>query len=156
MYRVLLIMLIVMVSSQLLAQKIYKWVDENGQTHYSSTKPVGQETETLKLKKPPKASQQNTPEQAADDPASAKESEQTAEEAKAEAAAEEAAKKELAQADLINNRKQCELARKNHAALNATVRVSRTNANGETVRMTDDERVNALKEAQKGIKRYCQ
>ena len=73
-----------------------------------------------------------------------------------DAEAEAAAKARLAAADKINNKKQCELARKNYAALNASVRVSRTNEKGETVRMTDDERVKAMQAAQQGIKKYCQ
>ncbi len=36
-----------------LASRIYKWVDENGVTHYSETKPAGQEAEELSSRSRP-------------------------------------------------------------------------------------------------------
>ena len=159
MFKTSILVLVVLFSSQLAAEKIYKWVDEKGQIHYASQKPAGQEAETVKLKKGPKAAPKavtdaaSQTEEAEGEGADAANSEA---ETEAEAAAKAAAKAKLAEADKFNNKKQCDLARKNYAALNATVRVSRTNEKGESVRMTDDERVNAMQTAQQAIKQYCQ
>jgi hypothetical protein len=38
-----------------LASRTYKWLDENGVTHYSETRPAGQEAEELSLASPPSA-----------------------------------------------------------------------------------------------------
>lgn len=151
MFKTLILVVVVLFSSQLAAEKIYKWVDENGQIHYASQKPANQQVETVKLRTPPKAAPKTDAEATNPDPDATAGS---ADEVDAEA--EAAAKARLAAADKINNKKQCELARKNYAALNASVRVSRTNEQGETVRMTDDERVKAMQAAQQGIKKYCQ
>jgi hypothetical protein len=151
MFKTLILVVVVLFSSQLAAEKIYKWVDENGQIHYAAQKPAGQEAETVKLRKAPKAAPKAETE--ATNPAPDAADDSTAE---VDAEAEAAAKARLAAADKINNKKQCDLARKNYAALNASVRVSRTNEQGETVRMTDDERVKAMQAAQQGIKKYCQ
>ncbi len=151
MFKTLILVVVVLFSSQLAAEKIYKWVDENGQIHYASQKPAGQEAETVKLRKAPKAAPKAETE--ATNPAPDAADDSTAE---VDAEAEAAAKARLAAADKINNKKQCDLARKNYAALNASVRVSRTNEQGETVRMTDEERVKAMQAAQQGIKKYCQ
>lgn len=153
MSRIFITMLLVMLVGQSMATKVYKWVDENGQIHYSSQKPVDQEVETVKLRKAPKVAATSEPadaETAADEATSG----EAAEDATA-TAAEAAAREQLAAADRVNRQKQCELARKNYAALNRTIRVVRTNENGETVRMTDDERVKALATAQRGIDQYC-
>ena len=156
MFKTSILVLVVLFSSQLAAEKIYKWVDEKGQIHYASQKPAGQEVETVKLKKVPKAAPKAVPEAASEAEDESSDAANPEVDSEVEAAAKAAAKAKLAEADKINNKKQCELARKNYAALNATVRVLRTNDKGESVRMTDDERVNAMQAAQQAIKQYCQ
>lgn len=124
------------------AEKIYKWVDEDGQIHYSSQKPVGHEAEAVKVKKGPKVTPAEPGKQAATD------TQNTDEDA--------AAKAQLAKTDAENMRRLCEQAKKNMAALNATVRVSKIDEKtGESVRMTDEQRVEAMKNAQKAFKEYC-
>ncbi|OUR63956.1 hypothetical protein A9Q79_09415 [Methylophaga sp. 42_25_T18] len=41
------------IAATLVHADVYKWVDEEGQTHYSQQAPVGQETELLKAPPPP-------------------------------------------------------------------------------------------------------
>ncbi|MCB1583841.1 MAG: DUF4124 domain-containing protein [Marinicella sp.] len=125
------------------AEKIYKWVDENGQIHYSSQKPPGQETETVKVSKGPKVTQNS--------------SEKEDKETDAKAAGDDAAiKAQMAKTDAANMKRLCEQAKKNIAALNTTVRVTKVDEKtGETVRMTDDQRLEAMKNAQQGVKEYC-
>ncbi len=130
------------------AQKVYKWVDENGQIHYSSKKPQNVDSETMRLKVPkPKPE-----EQAATD--------QTAAEATTDAADEQAAEAEatkmLAQVDRENYAKLCTQAKANLNALNSSPRVQQVDeSTGQTRRMNDDERVQALKNALDGVRRYC-
>ncbi len=148
MLKIILFTLLIAFTGQNWAGKIYKWVDENGQIHYSSKKPDNQDVETVKVKKGPKVAPKQTKDSDVTDQSSTTDSDDDVE-------ARAAAKKQLAAADAVNNKKQCELARKNYAALNASVRVVRTNEKGETVRMSDDERLNSLLTAQKSIDQYC-
>ena len=130
------------------AAKIYKWVDENGQIHYSSQKPPGQKVESVKVKKGPKVIEK----------AKQESNDATTDEAQSQedAEAEALAKEQLAKADAVNNKRLCEQARKNIAALNATVRVTKVDEKtGQTVRMSDDERLNAMKKAQQAVKEFC-
>lgn len=149
MIKSLMVVIILIISSQVSAGKIYKWVDEDGQIHYASQKPSNQEVETVKERKGPKVAPKPATEEPTGDGTQSETEEAT------DAAAEEAARNQLAEADKANNKILCEQAHNNYNALNATVRVSRLNESGQAVRMTDTERVNALKNAQLGIERYC-
>ncbi|MGJ8663765.1 MAG: DUF4124 domain-containing protein, partial [Marinicella sp.] len=152
----LMLLLAVMISSQVLAEKIYKWVDENGQIHYSSSKPVDHEAETVKVRKGPKIVPKPESESTENTESTTNGEETTdPEDAEVDEAAEAEARKQLAAADRINNKKQCDLAQSNLNALNATVKITRKNEQGEMVRMSDDERVAAMKTAQQGVKQYC-
>ena len=148
---VLLLMLLCLTPA--MAEKIYKWVDENGQIHYSSQKPVGQEAQTVTVKKAPKVAPAKNNEEGENSSESTTTVDETTED---DPEADAAARAALAKADAVNNKKQCELARKNLAALSATVRVTKRDANGELVRLTDDQRLAAMKKAQAAIKQYCQ
>lgn len=148
-YFAILVMLFVMVAD-LHGKKIYKWVDENGQIHYSSQKPPGQVVETVKVKKGPKVSP----------PAEGKPTDQADNENAAvteDSEADTLAREQLAKADAENKKKMCEQARRNIDALNASVRVvQKDEKTGENVRMSDEQRVQALKRAQQAVKEYCQ
>jgi len=141
-------MILLSISGLALAEKIYKWVDENGQIHYSSQKPTGQQAELVKVKQGPKVSQ---------DTSQDTQSSQKSEDDEADSDADAAAKAQLAKTEAANRRKLCEQARKNVAALNATVRVTQVDEKtGETFRMNDEQRLQAMKTAQQGVKEYCQ
>ena len=149
MNKILTVLILLLFAGLLDAEKIYKWVDEDGQIHYSSQKPAGQEVEKIKVSKGPKVATTATTAEA--------ESEKKGDELKKDAEADAAAKAQLAKADQANRKKMCEQARNNLAALNATIRVNTVDEKtGQTVRMTDDQRVAAMKNAQQGIKEYCQ
>jgi hypothetical protein len=135
-------------ASQLQAEKIYKWVDENGQIHYSSKKPPGTEVETMKVSKGPKV----TPPAAEEAPVDPNEPVDP----EADAEAEAQARAQLAQSDAVNRKRLCDQARNNLNALNTSVRVQRVDEKtGQTVRMTDEQRVTAMKNAQQAVKEYC-
>ena len=148
MNRILIILTFLVVGHLAVAEKIYKWVDENGQIHYSSSKPANQPVETMKVKKGPKVTATTRQTETAE-----KKPANQADDADADAAA----KAQLAKTDAANKRRLCEQSRNNVAALNATVRVSRIDEKtGKTVRMNDAQRLQSMKAAQQGIKEYCQ
>lgn len=139
-------------ATALQAEKIYKWVDENGQIHYSSKKPPGQEVETVKVRKGPKVA----PAPEAQTPVDPNEPVDPNADPQADAEAEAEARAQLAQADAVNRQRLCDQARQNLAALNASVRVQRIDEQtGETVRMTDEQRVSAMQRANQAIREYC-
>lgn len=146
----ILLLLCVFSITAVAATKVYKWVDKDGNIHYSEQKPVNQQADTLQIKENKPTP---TPEKAQDKPE--EDSNQALDDAQAQqrAKAEEA----LAAADTVNKQKLCQQAKANRDALNASVRVSRIDPEtGEQVRMGDDERVNALQKAEQTIKEYCQ
>ena len=140
-----IVVLLILCAMPLAAQKIYKWVDENGQVHYSSQKPPGQEAEKLNIR----ANAPEPPAQPAEE-----EGEQAPEE---EAEVDEATKAELAKLDKANRQRSCQQARNNLASLQNSYRVAQVDPDtGETVRLSDNQRAAALKQARDNIKEFCQ
>lgn len=145
----ILLLLGIFMTGAVAATKVYKWVDKDGNIHYSEQKPVNQEADTLRIKEHKPAPPAAETQQAQDD------SETVDDEQAAQQRAE--AEQSLAAADRVNQQKLCQQAKANRDALNASVRVSRIDPEtGEQVRMSDDERVKALQKAQQTIKKYCQ
>ena len=148
MNKLFILALIVCGVSAVNAEKVYKWVDEDGQIHYSSQKPDDPNAETVKLRKAPKVVAKKEVE----------------EEVKAETEAEEPvdpkaekeAKKQMAKADAANRKKQCAAARKNLNALNTSTRVATVDEKtGARSMMSDEQRVKAFQQANKAIKEFC-
>ncbi len=137
----------------LAANKVYKWVDNEGNTHYSETQPANQQATTMKMpnaKAPSLPEVEETSQQPQTEKSAVVEAEKEDPKAKAKA------KADLDAADLINRQKLCDQAKANQLALNSSVRVAQVDPEtGERVLMTDDERVNALQKAEKDIKEYC-
>ncbi|MCU7960926.1 MAG: DUF4124 domain-containing protein [gamma proteobacterium symbiont of Bathyaustriella thionipta] len=124
--------------------KMYKWVDENGQTIYSQTPPAGQAVEIIKAAPPPPPSSNQSPtndllQRAAD-------LQEDRELAKQKAAKQ---KQEAQQ-----NKANCEAARHNMSGLNGPPnRLYRLN--GEYTRLTPEQRVSEKEKMQKNIKKFC-
>jgi len=148
----ILLMLAVFSVTAVAATKVYKWVDKDGNIHYSEQKPPNQQADTLHIKenKPTPVSVENK--QAMDE--SEANANQALEEQQVQQRAE--AEKSLAAADQVNKQKLCQQAKANRDALNASVRVSKIDPEtGEQVRMSDDERISALQKAEQAIKDFC-
>ena len=151
----LIVLILILFTVSIHAKKIYKWVDEDGKIHYSSTKPQDQQTETVRIRKAPSRLEQppadeTTAEEQSD------ESAPTAQETVQNAQDEAAAQAQQDETDRINRQQECNRARANLNTLNATFRVTRQDPEtGEVVRMTDDERVAALARAQELIRTNC-
>ena len=123
---------------------IYKWVDENGVTHYSQTPPTS-DTQSQKLTvprgpapPPPAKSQNAQPE---------KPNEGDAQKTEATNDANEKLKKQ--------REKACETAKNNLQELDNHGRVRETDAEGNTRFLSDDEKMTRRQEMLDLIKKYC-
>ncbi len=147
----ILLLLCVFSTVTLAATKVYKWVDKDGNIHYSEQKPPNQQADTLRIKERKPQPQQTEP------AAEQTEADSEVNESDEQIQQREQAEQALLAADRINKQKLCQQAKANRDALNASVRVSRIDPEtGEQIRMTDDERVDALQKAEQAIKEYCQ
>lgn len=143
------LLIILLLSTPLsLAGGIYKWIDENGQVHYTQTPPPNTPAEQMKGAPPP-----------ADDPEAVRGDlqrqldaldEQRAQ--RDEAFAEQKQKEETARIKKQN----CETARKNLAKLRRGGNNAYMTPEGEVVRLTDDERARRIEDAKQGIKDNCE
>lgn len=125
---------------------MYKWVDEQGNVHYSQQPPPGQQAETVKAPPPP-------PSGAADEAARWKKQAEDFEERQADRAkaADEAQK---AEAQEEQRKANCEIARKNLQTLTSRGQISIKE--GDTYRrLPEEERQAKIAEAQKQVDEFC-
>ena len=128
------------------AQKIYKYVDENGNTMYTQRLPAGVAGKEVK----PKFRQVTTNEATTQ----LKELSQRANPEKQppdNAAKNAEHKKRVAKAEKAN----CDQARKNLEILNTSPRVQAYDAKGNPVLLDDEGRAAKVSEAQRDIQAYC-
>ena len=147
---------------------IYKWVDEQGNTHYSQNKPASAtKTERIKVssERPEDTSSYkkpslNKPEEA--DPAA--EGEETAdstpqtEEEKQKQAEQEAAKKAAEEKPKISKKKKkagCESARRNLSTMQSRGQIRTKDKDGNYRYMSDAEKQARIKRTQDIIKKNC-
>ena len=138
--------LLLALSATAMASQVYKWVDAQGVTHFSSQPPQGQQATSINTAAPPPAK----PVEAAEPDAtptfeSISDPEQAAidKKVKQEVAAKEAERK-----------KYCEAMRTNLAQLQNNPRL-RMDVNGEMRRLGEDERQAKIAESEKAIKENC-
>ena len=131
-------------------QKYYKWIDADGNTHYSEKKPPGQAVDEVKVRaSQPKVVNYETDETAEE---SSEDSELTAEQKEIEAYNKAEKERTL----IAQNKANCVIAKKNLKTLQDTVRVRRRNpATGEYIRMDDTQRMQMMKKAKQNIKDLC-
>jgi hypothetical protein len=127
---------------------IYKWVDDNGEVHYTQVPPQNREYETLKQASAP-----------ADDPDRIRSG--LKEQVDAMDKAQEERKEEVKDAEQWSNiqkrrRENCEIAKKNLANLHQGGNKAFMTPDGEVIRLTDDERQRRIDEANKQIEENCQ
>jgi hypothetical protein len=126
---------------------IYKWVDKNGNVHYSQD-PQGSASQEIHLKIP-KASGDNDSGDNSDAPAAAAkkaDKDKPQEKAKQEAAA--ISQKEAKE-------KNCQISMKRLAAISAGGRLYEVDESGERNYWDDDTRKAKLAEAQKSVDQWC-
>ncbi|MGD8478050.1 MAG: DUF4124 domain-containing protein [Burkholderiales bacterium] len=135
------------------AGEMYRWVDENGQVHYSDQPPPANARSIKSLN-----SEGINPPPSADDEVDAEPSyaqqEKAFEERQAQRAEEraEAARKKQEEEE---RKKNCELARSNYNTVNSGGRVMRVNAQGEREYLNDEEIDKAAAEARSNVEKWC-
>lgn len=129
---------------------LHKWVDANGEVHYSDTVPPEVSTQTVRDvtgKGKTDAPASYTPKSLA---------EREAELRKAKQEKEEAGKKKAQQDEAAEAKKRnCEAARQNVRYLEEGTRIVTYDANGERSYMEDDTRAQKLEEARKAVSANC-
>jgi len=127
--------------------KTYKWVDENGATHYSSTPPPTGDFKTMKEPSKPAVDPEKA--QSDIDKRLGDFNKRLEEDAKAQKEADAAAAKSA------ENKQNCALAKKNLNLLKTKVRVKIRDKSGATHYQTDEERAANIKRAQDQINAFC-
>lgn len=136
-------------SSQLLAAKYYKWVDENGTTHYTATPPASGEGEVIKVKAGASSDK---------DAALKRLKERRAklqQEAEARANPEVDPNAEIEKENAEITKKNCEIYRKNLKTMQENARVRSTDENGEVRVLPEEERQSRMNKAKEYIDKNC-
>ncbi|MET0126386.1 DUF4124 domain-containing protein [Pseudomonas caspiana] len=123
------------------AAQIYKWVDDQGVTHFDAQPPAGRQTQQIEIQKPPAA------------PAASDASKASIEAQAEQREIDNAVKKKVAQQDARRD-EDCKILRTNLAQLQNNPRV-REQVEGGLRRLTEDERQGRIAETQKAINDYC-
>ena len=135
--------LLAMLSSTVFAE-MYKWVDENGEVHYSDRQPPADvETETIKPPPTVDVEQAKKELEARQNKFKTEESEKPAEEEK------------VTEEELAVKKKNCELGKDKLQRLQDNPRVYSEAEDGTRTRLGEDERQARIKQAQDMIKKNC-
>lgn len=133
--------LLLALCGNVMAAQVYKWVDAQGVTHFGAQPPQGQQVETVNTVTAP-AKPAATPQSVEQDEAEADQS-SIDRKVKQQVAAQEAERKRY-----------CETMRTNLAQLQNNPRV-RVEDNGETRRLTEEERQSRINETRDKIAENC-
>jgi len=144
-------------SSLAVAGDLYRWVDAQGQVHYSDEPPPADAREVKAIRsKGVDPSPQEQPEDSEENNAEPSYVEQQAafEERQAKKA-EEQAKAEQKKQLAAERKKNCEAARGNYNTVSTGGRVMRINAQGEREYLSDEEIKQQAAEAKKSMDEWC-
>ncbi len=138
----LMTLLACLATNAMAKERVYKWVDENGVTHYSPTPPPGENTDAEQLvvdsedpllpEPEPEPSLIDTPGLQA-----------------------QAAPPDNSEIERRNRMRQCNHGRKVIEQVEPLPRVLRTEADGTVTALSDEERLRLLDEARAKIAKYC-
>jgi len=147
MYRLHMLFLVIVMgfTGALTAQAAtYKWVDKDGNVHYSQRPPPDTNYERLNIKTPPPSSTPASPTTpAAQAPAATGQGSSSS-----DTVAQEMAKNQEIRA------RNCEAAKKNLELYTVFKRVKKED--GSVVRLDDDERARLIEESKAAIKEFCE
>lgn len=132
----------------LVSADVYKWVDEQGQTHYSQTPPMEQQAEMIKAPPPPA----RLPEEAQQEVDQLIE-QQTSARKEQQKLADDQKKNADQQQILAEN---CETAKSNLQQYQDNPGRRSTTEDGTITRLKEEERQQKIKDFQADIKEYCQ
>lgn len=122
------------------AAQIYKWVDDQGVTHFDAQPPVGRQTQQIDIQKPPAAPAPNNSQPTIDAQAEQR-------------AVDTEVKKKVAQEE-ARRAEDCKILRTNLAQLRNNPRVREQTEDG-LKRLSEDERNDRITETQKAIEDNC-
>jgi len=128
------------------AQSIYKWVDEDGVTHFSEQRPQGIEAERIAVRVQSGSSRQSAPESAAPAASAARRPEQK------EPATED---RSAAAADKEIRSENCAKARERLETYETSRRLYRQLDDGDREYLDDDELDDARAEARRLVAQWC-
>ncbi|MDH3342733.1 MAG: DUF4124 domain-containing protein [Gammaproteobacteria bacterium] len=138
-----LLALMLAISSPVMAAGIYKWVDEEGKTHYGSERPENTAAEKMKLHVPEPASKPAPQEETEEAP----EGKKTEETKLKDGGDQEKAKKERT-AYCANERKRLKTAE-------SSKEVHQKDASGNIVKMSSAARTQSINKIKANISQYC-
>jgi Domain of unknown function (DUF4124) len=145
-----LLILLILASTNTYAV-INKWVDDQGQVHYSDEQPPSQ-VKPKTLREGSSAEDSARSGTAATKSVAEREAELKKEQAEKKSADDKAERKKAAEDALKAN---CDVAQENLRALQSGVRIMDINANGERSYIDDTQRQQRIDTAQQAVKNYC-
>jgi hypothetical protein len=145
------LLILLMLASTNTYAAIMKWVDEQGQVHYSDRLPPP-EVMPRTLREDSNAQDSASSGASATKTIAEREAELKKEKAEKQSAADKAAQKKAAEDALRAN---CATAQDNLRSLQSGVRIMEVNANGERSYIDDAQRQQRIAKAQQDIKDYC-
>ncbi|PHN30796.1 DUF4124 domain-containing protein [Pseudomonas phytophila] len=122
------------------AAQIYKWVDDQGVTHFDAQPPAGRQTQQIDTQKPPAVPTTGNSKAAIDEEAEQR-------------AVDDVVKKKITQEE-GRRAEDCKILRTNLSQLQNNPRV-REQVEGGLKRLSEDERQVRITETQQAIKDYC-
>ncbi len=126
--------------------EIYKWVDENGQTHYTQQPPESGQAETIQVPPPPPI-----------DDTAAEVEELIEQQEAAEKSAREAEQEQQQEAErLAAIQKNCEIAQANLKLYQDNPGRRMMDEAGNVYRLTEEERQQKIEESRQQIEEFCQ
>lgn len=128
--------------------EIYKWVDEDGQTHYSQQAPRDIPATVIKTPPPP-AIDPNIAQQQVDDLIQQQESEE-------KMGLEQQNQQKIAAENKADQEKNCNIAQQQLQQYQNNPGRRIMDADGNVTRLTEEERQQKIKEAQENVTKYCQ
>ncbi len=138
----ILICIALSMNSPMASSEIYRWKDENGNVHYSATKPRDSESESIKVRNKPSSDAERM-----------KKNLQQKREAAAAAKQKDGPKESFKRQA---SKEQCDLAKSNLETLSTGIRVKRTDEKTGEISYLDDEARNEEKSYNKNfIDMYC-
>ena len=133
---------LLMLSTTFASEKIYKWVDVNGQTHYTTKKPDDRYSEEMNIQvpkaKPALTTQNDIYNETTDN--------------RIEKLRKIKGKRKQ---EIVKNKKRCQKAKSTLARFKQQARFSHTKEDGTKVYLEDPQREQIFKASNKAIKKYC-
>lgn len=136
-----------LIFSSVIQAKMYKWVDDDGQTHYSQHAPIGQQADVIKAPPPP-AIDPNEAQKQVDDLVEQQSSTQ-------EEIAERRAQEKTQQEEDKKLEEYCASAKHNLQQFQNNPGRRMVDDEGNVTRPTEEERQQKIREFQQGIDDFC-